>query len=206
MRAAARRARDESVAPAAPRQTDSGFAATARARIAPTAAAGDLRLLLPDGTTLLHLSEAQARVLGGCSADDPAVVFAWDSAALIALAAYLSAPGGVMPMFVPGPLDGPVTAATVRRWIIEYAAYIPAGLQAHMAEAIIAPLTLQHSYNVHGKIVCLCYDPAMRAYAASPGAILPLATVLFVADGQRPVRSVNASVPPPPAYGVPTFV
>jgi hypothetical protein len=139
-------------------------------------------------------------VLDACSEDDPAVVFAWDFAALTALAAYLSAPGGVpaMPTFVPGPSAGPVTTVTVRRWIIEYAARIPAGTQAHMAETIIAPLTLQQYSSVYGKIVFLCCDPAMRAYAASPGAVLPLATMLFVADGQRPVRSVNASVPPPP--------
>jgi hypothetical protein len=93
-----------------------------------------------------------------------------------------------------------------RRWIIEYAAQIPTGPQAHMAEAIIAPLTLQNSFTVHVKIACLCYDPGLRAYAASPRAVLPLATVLFVADGRRPARAVTANVPPPPAYGIPAFV
>jgi hypothetical protein len=207
MRAAARRARDESVAPAQPRPSDRGFAATARARNAPTAAHGDLRLLLPDGTTLLHLREAQARVLDGCSEDDPAVVFAWDTAALTALAAYLSAPGGApdLPTFVPGPLAGPVTAAVVRRWIIGYAAQLQDGPQAHMAEAIIAPLTLQHFSGVQHKIAGLCYDPAMIAYAASPNAVLPLARVLIVADGQRPARTITANVKLS-AFGVPVFV
>jgi hypothetical protein len=99
-----------------------------------------------------------------------------------------------------------VTAAVVRHWIIAYAARIPVGTQAHMAETVIAPLTLQHFSSVKDKIVFLCFDPAMRAYAASPNAVLPLATVLFVADGQRPARAVTANIPPPPAFGVPAFV
>jgi hypothetical protein len=68
MRSAARRAREESVAPAAPRPSDRGSAATARPPTPPTAI--DVDGDLPDRTTLLQLSEAQASVLDACSEDD----------------------------------------------------------------------------------------------------------------------------------------
>jgi hypothetical protein len=179
-----------------------------RPRTTPTDAAnGDLRILLPDGMTLMHLSEAQARVLAGCSDNSPALVFAWNPAALTAFAEYLSAPGAApaMPEFVPGPLAGPVSAATVRRLIIDYAAQIPAGTQVHMADAIVAPLTAQTCFSVFGKITLLGFAPAMLAYAAWPNAVLPLATVLVVTDGQRPVRAA-ATNGPHAAWGAPLFV
>jgi hypothetical protein len=193
-RAAARRARDESVAPA-----------TARPRTTPTGAGGDFRLLLPE--TLLHLSEAQARLLDKCNKDGFAVVFAWDPAALTALAAYLSAPGAapiITPAFALAP-GAPVTASMLRRWIVAYAARIQSATHAQMAESIIAPLTAQDCLCVKSKIAHLGTDPGMMAYAASPNAVMPLATVLLVARSRRPVRAVTANVEHA-AWGVPVFV
>jgi hypothetical protein len=181
----------------------------AQLRTIPTAADGDLRLLLPDGTTLLHLSEAQARVLDACTEDDPAIVFAWDPAALTALAAYLNAPDSACatPAFVPrgGSVTAPVTAALVQRWIIDYVAQIPAGTQTHIADTIIAPLTLQDFGSVQSKIAGLCFHPGMVAYAGQPNAVLPLAKVLFVADGQRPARTVMANFVQA-SWGAPAFM
>jgi hypothetical protein len=72
----------------------------------------------------------------------------------------------------------------VQHWIVDYAAQIPAGAQAHVADMVISPLTL-HEGKTRLRLVF------------SPGdgldALLPLA-VLSVADGRRPVRAVTANI------------
>jgi hypothetical protein len=74
-----------------------------------------------------------------------------------------------------------------------------------VAESIIAPLTAQDCVRVKSKIAHLGTDPAMFAYASSPNAVVPLATVLLVSRSRRPVRAVTANVEHA-AWGVPVFV
>ena len=90
----------------------------------------------------MTLSPAQQKVLAPASEDNPAIVFAWHLDAVNMAVAYLNTPAA--PPRPPWMTQAPtaMTAESLTREIVLYAAAISTGAKARLGNVVIAPLTL----------------------------------------------------------------
>jgi hypothetical protein len=163
-----------------------------------------VKVSLPCGR-VLSFPDAPASLFDKCGDDDPALLFGWSDSAVTAVLPHLTAQVPRPLWFLAGNTTDHLKAA-----IVAHVSAISAGNMQSHAATIIAPLTLQESYEVSNKIAFLCIDPAMiAAYAAAQPLMAvpvgPLATILFVHDASRPARAVAANVAQVPSHGVQAF-